>query len=236
MSLLVAVPVKETLHPTLKARACELAGAVCAEARNRELFGDVTLGWHEDLLPPTPPPGAGRFWHQARARNDLLAAHLRPEHEWVLWVDADLVDYPADLPAQLYAASPGNIVAPLVLIEGTSDRPEGPAFYDTLGFIHGGQRTPARPPYWPGANGSSLVELESVGCIYLIPAWVLRSGVAYASPPVDKDVDHPSLWNTGHTDHWPVMQQARALGLEVVCYTGAAAYHAALPNWGEAWH
>ena len=230
MSLLVAVPVKETLHPTLKARACELAGAVCAEVRNRELFGEVTLGWHEDLQPPTPPLGAGKFWHQARARNDLLAAWLEPKHEWVLWVDADLVDYPADLPAQLYAASPGDIVAPLVLIEGT-DR-----FYDTLGFIHGGQRTPARPPYWPGANGSSLVELESVGCIYLMPAWVLRSGVAYASPPVDKDVDHPSLWNTGHTDHWPVMQQARALGVGVYCYTAAVAYHAILPNFGEAYH
>lgn len=230
MSLLVAVPVKETLHPTLKARARELAEAVCANERNRALFGEVILGWHEDLLPPAPPPGAGKFWQQARARNDLLAAWLQPEHEYVLWVDADLVDYPADLPAQLYAASPGCIVAPLVLIEGTSH------FYDTLGFIHNGRRTAVSPPYWQPAAAGSLQPLEGVGCIYLMPAWLLRGGAAYASLPVDRYVDHPSLWSTGHTDHWPVMRRAREEGVGIFCYTAAAAYHAHLPSYQEAWH
>ena len=53
----------------------------------------------------------------ATLRNALLAEYLEPAHELVLWLDADVVEYPADLVAQLYAANPGGVSAPLVLIE-----------------------------------------------------------------------------------------------------------------------
>ena len=53
----------------------------------------------------------------ATLRNALLAEYLQPAHELVLWLDADVVEYPADLVAQLHAANPGGVSAPLVLIE-----------------------------------------------------------------------------------------------------------------------
>eukprot|EP01043_Picozoa_sp_COSAG02_P024397 COSAG02_NODE_1331_length_13215_cov_3.173058_6_plen_552_part_00 len=53
----------------------------------------------------------------ATLRNALLAEYLNPAHELVLWLDADVVSYPADMVEQLYNANPGGVSAPLVLIE-----------------------------------------------------------------------------------------------------------------------
>ena len=53
----------------------------------------------------------------ATLRNALLQEYLRPEHEYVLWLDADVVDYPPDLVGQLHGLNPGGVSAPLVLIE-----------------------------------------------------------------------------------------------------------------------
>lgn len=53
----------------------------------------------------------------ATLRNALLAEYLSPAHELVLWLDADVVAYPADMVVQLYNANPGGVSAPLVLIE-----------------------------------------------------------------------------------------------------------------------
>ena len=53
----------------------------------------------------------------ATLRNALLEEYLAPEHELVLWLDADVVQYPPDMVTQLHAANPGGVSAPLVLIE-----------------------------------------------------------------------------------------------------------------------
>lgn len=222
--LLIAVPVRGSLHPALKARACELASAVMDDARNQALF-EMRLGWQEDDGPPEPQPG--RWGRIAWARNALLAAHMGADVDYVLMVDADIVDYPPDLPAQLYEANPDGVTAPLVLIEHSSQ------FYDTLGFVEDGRRARFLPPYFHGEG--ELVELDSVGCIYLIPARVLREA-AYHSAPVDRERDHQTIWATGHTDHWPVMQQARAMGLRACCLRAAVARHARLTDYGEGWH
>ena len=59
----------------------------------------------------------------ATIRNRLVQKYLEPAvHEYILWLDADVVQYPPDLVARLRAVSDG-IVAPLALIEG-SDLPE----------------------------------------------------------------------------------------------------------------
>lgn len=74
----------------------------------------------------------------ATIRNRLIGRYLDPTlHEFVLWMDADVTQYPPDLVAQLHAAmplSPGEakdpdvapqarrgIVAPLVIIEGSDE-------------------------------------------------------------------------------------------------------------------
>lgn len=52
----------------------------------------------------------------AKARNDLLAHALQPRHAWVLWIDADVVDYPPDVLQRL--GLPGaRIVAPHCVLD-----------------------------------------------------------------------------------------------------------------------
>lgn len=55
----------------------------------------------------------------ARARNRLLSGALRDE-DWVLWLDADLVDYPPDLLLQLLAADKDIVVPHCVLPHGAT--------------------------------------------------------------------------------------------------------------------
>ncbi len=52
----------------------------------------------------------------ASARNDLLEKTLRPHHDWVLWIDADVINYPRDIIAQL-GASGGRIVVPNCVLD-----------------------------------------------------------------------------------------------------------------------
>ena len=64
----------------------------------------------------------------ATLRNALLQEYLRPEHEYVLWLDADVVEYPPDLVGQLHGLNPGGVSAPLVLIEDSdTERFHSPA-------------------------------------------------------------------------------------------------------------
>ncbi len=65
-------------------------------------------------------------------RQALVEEHLG-EHDYVLWIDADVVDYPPDLPSRLIERDPLGISAPLVLAAGGGGR-----FYDTAGFVEEG--------------------------------------------------------------------------------------------------
>ena len=49
----------------------------------------------------------------------LCGRYLRPEHEYVIWLDADVVKYPSDLILRLYETNPHGVSAPLVLIESS---------------------------------------------------------------------------------------------------------------------
>lgn len=61
------------------------------------------------------PWGANTFRRRkemlSRTRNDLLDKTLRPHHDWVLWIDADVAEYPKDIIASLLAAK-SRIVVP----------------------------------------------------------------------------------------------------------------------------
>lgn len=73
----------------------------------------------------------------ARARNFLLSSTLQDE-AWVLWLDADLVDYPPDLLARLMAADKDIIVPRCVLPDGRD--------YDLNSFRFDPARGPAEHP------------------------------------------------------------------------------------------
>ncbi|KAI7855393.1 Anp1-domain-containing protein [Circinella umbellata] len=54
--------------------------------------------------------------YMARSRNYLLTAALREEHAWVLWLDVDLVDYPATIMEDLMSVDV-DVVVPNCLRE-----------------------------------------------------------------------------------------------------------------------
>lgn len=166
----------------------------------------------------------------ARVRNALIERYLLgpegdPEAEYVLWIDSDLVDYPADFPTRAHAANPGGITAPCVVADTEPGR-----FYDVAGFVRmdGNPSTHAEP--WFGERGRIIppateptVDLLSVGCMYLAPAWLYRAGLRY---------EH----RDGHVEHFAFCSAARERGVRVCCLTRAIAFHAWLPDHGEDWH
>lgn len=181
------------MSPTLVARARELLGRLSEETRVRVC----------------PEPGDERpFSAHAAARNKMLELYLKKEHTHVLWIDADVVDYPADLASRLYNLDSDGIIAPTPLIEGSA------RFYDVYGFVdsHGRRLERPYPPYL--AN-----PLMSVGTCYLAPAALYHAGARYE--PTD-----------GHTEHYSVCRRAK----RVSSTADVVVYHANLPKYGEEWH
>jgi len=209
-NILALVPMKMGLPDVLDRRAVFLA---------RELeYHEAEIGEHrvEACIRVCPEQGDGRpYSGHAAARNATLEQYLRPHHTHVLWIDADLTDYPFDLAARLHAIDSDGIVAPFPFIEGTSQ------FYDIQGFIdEQGRRADCRQPYIAGGD---LIPMLAVGCCYLAPAALYRTGVRYR--PV-----------SGHTEHWSVCMAARALGMRVTAARELTVAHADLPKYGEPWH
>lgn len=165
------------------------------------------------------PAAKGKYANNARARNFVVEWFLRPEHTHVLWLDADLVGVPLDIIELLAEVSETDIVAPFVLMEPNewfgADR-----FYDVGGFLQDGRPFMLRAPYCEGGN---LVELDSVGSCYLIPAEAYRWGARYA--PKGDEVEHPTL-----------MAQARAMGFKIYARRDVVVRHAFLPYYGVDLH
>lgn len=242
-ALLIAVPVRRSLHPGLRSRALALATRAEKDETNRAFFpGGVEMAF---FINSQEANGDVKFAAQAAARNELLDRKLRPEHTHVFFVDADVTDYRPDLPSLLAAAAPDGIAAPIPLVEG-----RGAWFYDTLGFIENGARVRARPPYFDTSAEpieitrtgdefkvyATAVPLDSVGTCYTAAADILRA-VRFASLPYDPETDHESIAKTnGHTDHWPIMRWAREHGRPILCLKSVKIAHANLPEWGERFH
>lgn len=160
------------------------------------------------------PSHPSKYIRHAMVRNYMLDTYLRPEHTHVLWIDSDLIDYPANIPTLLHEANPDGITAPLVLLDKC-----GPRFYDIGGFIEQGRRANLAPPYFQ--QEGAVVELDSVGCLYMVPAWLYQGGVRYAPPATDY-----------YVEHWSVMQQAKRKGVRVCALTDVVVRHAWLPEFG----
>ena len=200
-TILVLMPISPTMTPILEG----IARAMLRTLTNCEIHARVC-----DVV------GDGRpFSAHAAARNAMLDWHLRPEHTHVLWIDADVVDYPADLPQHLLAADPAAIVAPLPLIE------ESTRFYDVYGFRDSAGGAPHTDP--PYLAGGPLVPMQAVGTCYLAPASLYHAGVRYAP-------------TAGQTEHWSVCQAAIAAGMPVYALQSLTIAHANLPRYGVAWH
>lgn len=169
----------------------------------------------------------GKYWPNAAARNQAVDRFVKPEHEYVLWLDIDIIDLPPNLVELLVEASKrhdGAIVAPMVWMERVNDGPvgldTGGWFYDTGGFLKDG----VFADFHNGVAGDEPEPvMESVGCVYLVPAWLYRNGFQYK--PVGNEVEHLSFCRV-----------ARDLGVKIVALRGANVIHAYLPKYGEGWH
>jgi hypothetical protein len=240
MFVLVLQPVRPSNPPALRDRASALLGAL--PAANPGMVFDIR---QDDAAIPIPPHPS-LYMRHATVRNYMLDTYLKEEHTHVLWVDSDLIDYPADLPGKLMQAAsqcpqcpfsyadtcqdedyarclkcetcwPGTIAAPLALLSESSGFPS--RFYDIGGFIEKGTRARMFPPWFEGEG--EVIELDSVGCCYLVPAQLYKQGIRYAPPPTDY-----------YVEHWSVMQEAKKRGYRIVALTGVHAVHAWLPDYG----
>lgn len=221
-NVLIAIPSKQTMHKELQRKR--------DDALRRLLANNPGVDMEPCIFTDMFAKGRSIFTAVAAARNALIDKHLRPEHTHVLWVDADLVDYPPDMIVRLLAVAQGawrperTVVAPLVLVERRD------IFYDVAAFVEHDQPVYAqephfgnvlhKPPYF--ASPADVIECDSVGCCFLAPAWVHRNGSRFAATPF--------------TDHFPVIRQARDEGARVYCARFVVAYHADLPRYGEGWH
>lgn len=158
------------------------------------------------------------YYHRICAVADRAIDSVKLlEWDYVLWVDADVVEYPGDICSRLLDANPSGITAPLPLIEG-SER-----LYDTFGSVDAeGHRLAHEPPYWPTAPTARFVPMENVGMVLLVPAWIFaKTGV----PPTE-----------GRSGWAAACGVARASGLQVGIDRGTRAFHADLPKYGLNWH
>lgn len=218
MNILVLQPIRPTNPPALRARADALL------ARLPAANPGMTFAVCQDDRAVEIPPHPSQYMRHATIRNFMLDTSLTPDHDAVLWIDSDLIAYPADLPTLLHNANPGGITAPLALLDRFANR-----FYDIGGFVERGHSARLSAP-WFDQTGD-LIDLDSVGCCYLIPADVYRAGVRYHPPPRD-------AWQADdgrveyRVEHNSVMAAARAMGYRVCCLTTARAIHAWLPDYG----
>lgn len=207
MNLLILQPIRPNHPAALRAIAAALLARLV-------LPDGWTAEVRQDDTPVAPPPSPSIYAKHAAVRNHMLDTYLRPAHDRVLWVDSDLVDYPADLVPRLHAIAPDGIAAPWVELDRYPGR-----FYDIGGFIERGRRFGVAPPHC--VQPGDVVNLDSVGCVYLAPAALYHDGVRYAPPPTDY-----------YVEHWSAMQAARQRGIPVRATRALTARHAFLPDFG----
>lgn len=141
----------------------------------------------------------------ARARNQLLFRALDDE-DWVLWIDADLMDYPADMLRRLLATG-FDIVTPHCV-----KRPGGPTF-DLNAWGDRGATTLAN------SRGRGAVRLDSVGgTMLLVRADLHRDGLVF--PPFRYGNENPRarephpLWQRGEIETEGLGLMAADMGIQ----------------------
>lgn len=211
MNILILQPIRPCNPPALRGRASALLSAL--PAANPGMSFDIRQDDAELDIPPHP----SLYMRHATVRNYMLDRYLTEEHDAVLWIDSDLIEYPADLPTRLAEFGERTIVAPLALLSPSAGWPG--RFYDIGGFIEKGNRARMWRPYFE--QQGEIIELDSVGCCYLAPAALYRAGVRYSPPVTDYYVEHHS-----------VMTEARRRGYRVCCLTTTHVIHAWLPDFG----
>ena len=187
-----------------------------------EIDGPLELEIVNDETEIAVPEHNSMYLRHAMVRNYMLDTHLRPEHELVVWIDADLCSYPVDVCSQLYLTNPSGLAAPIVTIDRHIDK-----FFDIAGYIqdHGMRVDNNEPWFRNAANSQGQRQMESVGTLYTVPAKLYHDGVRYAPPYIDYYVEHLS-----------VCKEARKRGYSIICTEKVHAIHCWLPDYGMVIH
>lgn len=206
----VVIPFKPSLHGILRARAFTLASALPKFNPDHE-FTLIFDAQHEP-----PQLSDSTAWSKVcRVRNRVVDTLFGESCDFshILWIDADVVQYPMDMPTKLIEVNPNGVTSPLVLTEDM-----GNWFYDTAatGLKH-------EPPYWPVEPTTELADVDCTGTIVMMPAHYYFRGIRHE--------DHPT-----RTDWWPICQFALEREHRVCIHRGVVARHANLPKYGEPWH
>ena len=208
MTPIALVAMKQSLSPTLVARCYELAARMGA--------ANPTLDLIIDRAPVEGAAGGHAERQQAMCdvRNRMVERYVDFDyHSHVLWIDADVIEYPADLPTRL--CRPNAVVGCANFLQG-----HGRRWYDIAGYLdHGPQRARMF-----GQHLSDPNDLLSVGMVYAVPVAVYREA---AHEPPSSPIG---------TEHWSICTAARNLGYQVKCDMSTEIIHAYLPNYGEAIH
>lgn len=223
--ILTIIPVKPNLNHVLKAKCMQAADAMQDANPDMQFMFDTT---------PIPklPTDYTPWSRVTRIRNLILTKINLEEWTHLLWIDADVIQYPTDLAAQLLQSNPTGVSAPMIFVEKLGNH-----FYDWAAFIIKGKDgiQPFNPkqifgrnlshssPFWPTEPTTRITEMDCVGTITLVPTIIYADGTRY--------LDHPSM-----TDHYPICRAARDRGLKVTVNRDIHAVHANLPLYGEAWH
>jgi hypothetical protein len=97
-NILILQPIHPNNPPALRKQADALLARL--EGANSGMHFDIC---QDDSAVPVPPHPS-LYMRHATVRNYMLEKYLRPHHTHVLWIDSDLIDYPADLPTLLMEA------------------------------------------------------------------------------------------------------------------------------------
>jgi len=235
-SVLVLTPINPNLDERVLERAKELANRAINGRQNCRIVYDN----HGDA-PLRGQPHPHRQAAMSSLRQNMVERHLQDE-KWIFWVDADIIDYPANLLEQLIARIDGGIAAPIVIMEGSLDEPANPAgfgpgrFYDVAGFVERGRWARFTPPYFDQIG--PVYELESVGSCYLVNADIYRWGGRHEIDVASSNfVSTNSRWSEDaihrnqeakancFTEHYSICAFARSAGLPVRAFGDLIAYH-----------
>jgi hypothetical protein len=227
MTILVPLIIKPNTNPFFKQRCLELVSKL--PSNNPEHTFEVVM----DETPIKTQLGPNTPWNKVTvARNQILAKVDLTKFDYVMWFDADVIDYPPDLPTKLIKTNPEGVTAPWISIEDTA------RFYDTSAFIFLGKehiepnnrnviigrQIPNDPPFFPSSLDVSnpVLEMAGVGTVVLVKSDIYKHA---------KHENHPA-----YTDWFSICVACRELGRKVICDRTVTAVHANLPKHGEQWH
>lgn len=208
-NILFAIPMKSDLHPILKRRYMNIVSKL-VEATNYH----VDVGYYRE---GTNGQGYNqeRYSLVANARNATLDTYLKDYHDYVFWLDSDVLfvsDY--DIINKMVDISKCN-----KSVVGIRNHLDGqmPMWYDIAGYVQGGNWFKQQPPYCKYDrlnnynNTLTVPGLDSVGLCYLIPACVYQ--------------EQRYEITEGYTEHYSVCAKAKELGYNIECILSEYVVH-----------